>query len=261
MPTSGRPLIAFDGVSVRRGDGEALRGVSLALRSNESAAILGPNGAGKSTLIRTITRELYPTAGRVRLFGRDVWDVARLRRRLGVVSPDAQDLCVGPDTAMDIVVSGFFNSVGLWRNNIVTPSMRRRARRALVEIDAGGLADRPMTRLSLGEARRVMIARALVHRPSVLVLDEPTAGLDLQGAAYLRTAMRRLIRAGKTVILVTHHVEDIVAGINRVIFIKNGAVAADGPARRLLTPAPLSRLFGLPVSAENRGGGFRAWVK
>jgi iron complex transport system ATP-binding protein len=269
------PLIEFRDVSVYRGDHLALDRLSLTIHAGEHVAILGPNGCGKSTLIKTLTRELYPTTlhgpYRLRLMGRDTWDVTSLRAMLGIVTNDLVDACVrgrSSDldaatarrvTARDTVLSGFFSSIGIWRHHAVTPSMRRKADETLERLDLAHLADRPLDEVSSGEARRTVIGRALVHDPTALVLDEPTNSLDLGAVHDLRESIRALARSGTTLVMVTHHLPDIVPEIARVVLLDQGRLGADGPKAEVLASSRLSALFGVPVEVARRDGYYHAW--
>lgn len=252
------PLIEFRNVSIARGDKRALHSLNLSIASGEHVAILGPNGSGKSTLIKAITRELYPlqTDGpaSVRILGRELWNVFELRPHLGIVTNDLMQLCTRNYSAREIVLSGFFSSVGIWPNHEVTAAMEAKANEAIELMEIGGLAGRNVDELSSGEARRVLIARALVHSPEALVLDEPTASLDFRAVRELRETLRKITAAGTSMILVTHHLEDIIPEIDRVVILKDGRIVRDGAKKDVLTSEELSRLFDLPAEVLERGG-------
>jgi iron complex transport system ATP-binding protein len=244
-------LLEFRHVSVVRRGRRVLHDITFSIGAGENVAILGPNGSGKSTLMGLLTRELYPladgAASSLRILGRGRWDLFELRHRLGIVTPSLQAEFARSMTAREAVLSGFFGAVGLWRNHRVTAAQERAADRALSSVDASPLAGRLMDELSAGEARRVLIARALVHRPRALVLDEPTSSLDLRAASEFRAGLRKLARRGTRIILVTHELEDIIPEVARVILLKDGAVFRDGPRARVLAPRTLSALFGTAV--------------
>ncbi len=241
---------------VKPGFRPLLDDISIAIANGEHTAILGPNGSGKSTLIRLITRQYYPLARSddppVRIYGRERWNVAELRTLLGVVSPDAYQLALdgmthGRTIGIDMVLSGFFASIGLFAHHHVTAAMRQRAAEALDLVEASHLAGKPIAAMSTGEVRRIFIARALVHDPRALLLDEPTAGLDLLAMHRFLATIRRVAQHGKTIILVTHHVEEIIPEIGRVILLKEGRVFRDGPKAEVLTGATLSALYDAPI--------------
>ena len=254
------PLLEMDDVSVVRDGRPLLDDVSLAVRRGEHTAILGPNGSGKSTLVRLIARQLYPTPdaqgriGSIRIFGQALWDVFELRRRLGIVSPALQNDLAGeePLEAFDAVVSGFFASRGLWRQE-ATPTMRRDAEEALRRMGADHLAGRSLATLSTGEARRVLIARALVHRPEALLLDEPCGGLDPVARQDFLEALSAVARSGVTLVLVTHHVEEILPEIGHLVLMRAGRIAQRGERAQLLTGESLTQAFGRTMTVERRG--------
>lgn len=258
----GQPIIEFERVTVHRDGRAALEDVSFTIRAGEHTVILGPNGSGKSTLIKTLTRELYPRypeRSRLRLWGRETWHLFELRSLLGIVTNDLVDACRRPDTALEAVLSGFFSSIGIWPNYHVTPEMERRAMEALRFFDMDHLASRPMDEMSSGELRRAVFARALVHDPQALVLDEPTNSLDVRAQREVREAIARLARSGVTVILVTHHLPDIVPEIGRAILLKNGRIFYDGDKESALSPARLSALFDVEVCVAQAGGFYHMW--
>jgi iron complex transport system ATP-binding protein len=256
------PLLDFRHVTVLNGGKRGIHDVTLRITAGEHVAILGPNGSGKSTLIKTITRELYPlpTANHVcQLFGEDAWEVKELRKRLGIVSNDLQAWCARDITGFDLVLSGFFSSIGLWPAFVVTTDMVARARAVLEQLDAPHLGDRVLTEMSSGEARRLLIGRALVHDPVGLILDEPANSLDFRAAHEFREAVRRLARSGRTIVMVTHAIADVIPEIDRVVLLKEGGVVRDGPKGDVLTSASLSELFGLPLRVGESDGYFHIW--
>ncbi|MDO9108740.1 MAG: ATP-binding cassette domain-containing protein [Coriobacteriia bacterium] len=228
-------------------------------------AILGPNGSGKSTLIGLLTRDirpLAPQAGRpspVLMLGRERIDLLEARSFLGVVSFSLQETYDLSIPVIDTVLSGYFGSIGLYRHQHQTHKMRSHAEELLVTMGISHLATRTMSTLSTGEARRAIIARALVHDPQVLVLDEPCAGLDPGSAYHVRHALSQLARAGRGIVLVTHHVDDIVPEIDRVVMLKDGRVLRDGPVSEMLSDELIGELFGVPARLEIRDGWRRMW--
>ena len=256
------PLIELRNVSVMRGENIALRNLSLTIGAGEHVAILGPNGCGKSTLIKTITRECYPLANpasSVTIMGESVWDVVSLRSMMGIVSNDLMTQCTREITGFEIVLSGFFSSIGIWPNHHVTEKMRRKTADILRFLEAAHLADKPVEEMSSGEARRMVIGRALVHDPKALLLDEPSTSLDLFAQHELRENVRKLARAGIGIILVTHHLSDLIPEINRVILMNGGEIADDGAKEDVLTADSLGKLFGLKVELARRDGYYHLW--
>lgn len=251
-------LIEFENVHVQRENTMALRGVGFSVDAGEHVAILGPNGSGKSTLIKVITRECYPRypeASRVRIWGRESWGLFDLRALLGIVTNDLVETCTKPYPALETVLSGFFGSIGIWPNHHVTAEMERKAREALRFFDVEHLADRPLTELSSGEVRRAVFARALVHDPRALLLDEPSNSLDVRAQHEVREAMRKLAQAGVTIVLVTHHLPDIIPEIGRVIALKNGEIFCDGPKHEVLNDLRMTQLFDHEVAIDRTPAG------
>lgn len=256
------PLLELENVSIWRGLRPALDRVSLRIAQGEHTAILGPNGSGKSTLIKAITREeypRYPMESSLRILGRETWRVDELRNMLGIVTNDLVAACTQPYPAREIVLSGFFSAVGIWPWHVVTPEMEQAADDALAFVGLSALADRPMTEMSSGEVRRAVIARALAHRPKALILDEPSNSLDIVAFRELHTMMRRLATSGITIVLVTHHLPDIIPEIGRVICLKEGRVFRDGPKAEVLRPETLSELFGVALEVNAYDGHFVMW--
>ncbi len=238
----------------------ALRGVTFSIAAGEHAAILGPNGSGKSTLIKVITRECYPRypeASRVRIWGRETWGLFDLRALLGIVTNDLVDTCTKPYSALETALSGFFGSIGIWPNHHVTPQMEIKAREALNFFDVEQLANHPLTELSSGEVRRAVFARALVHDPRALLLDEPSNSLDIRAQHEVREAMRKLAQSGVSILLVTHHLPDIIPEIDRVIALKNGAIFCDGAKNEVLSNHKMTELFDYKTIIDYKNGFYR----
>jgi iron complex transport system ATP-binding protein len=254
------PVLELANATVVKDGRPILDGLTLTIAADEHTAILGPNGAGKSALVRLLTHEDRPLAPEegpppVRVFGSDHWDVFELRSQLGIVSSDLHHRFVfgnneGRVMADAAVLSGFFATQGILRYGAVSADMRRRAAEALERMGVSHLARRRLDEMSSGEARRVLLARALVTAPRALVLDEPTTGLDLVARHAFMERVRQIAREGTTLILITHHIEEIVPEIHRVILLRDGRVAAEGDKRSILTAARLSGLFDAPVAID-----------
>lgn len=267
------PLLRIHDATVRKGAGRSRRvldHLSLEIPQGEHTAILGPNGSGKTSLIKLITQEYRPLARSgqeptVQIFGRERWDVFELRRLMGIVSSDLHHTFTDGSVmrtlrGFDVVVSGFFASVGVQAHHTVTGQMRERGEEALRLMEALHLAEKPMQEMSTGEARRVLIARALVSDPPALLLDEPTAGLDMVARHRFLETLRRLARSGKTVIFVTHHLHEIIPEVERVVLLQDGRVYLDGPKHEILTARNLSAAFGAPLRVEANDSGYYTMV-
>jgi len=254
------PVLALENATVIKGGRPVLHGLRLSIAAGEHTAIVGPNGAGKSVLVGLLThdeRALVDEHGAVpvRVFGHDRWNVSELRPQLGVVSPALHHRFVsgnseGRITGFAAVVSAFLASHGILRYGEITAAMRARALQALAQVGAVHLADRQLHEMSSGEARRVMLARVLAPSPRALVLDEPTSGLDLAARHAFMEQVRAIARTGTTLVLITHHVEEIIPEIHRVLFLKHGRLVADGRREDMLTARRLSELFETPVVVD-----------
>jgi iron complex transport system ATP-binding protein len=251
------PLLALSHVTVMRGESAALQDVSLQVETGEHVCILGPNGCGKSTLIKTITRECYPLANdgsSIAILGRERWNIFELRSLLGIVSPDLLASCTNDATGRDVVLSGFFSSTRIFPHHAPNSELLERTDAALVRLGIAHLSERPVAQMSLGEAKRTLIARALVHKPQTLLFDEPSSALDIGAQIQLRDSMRALANSGLGILLVTHHIAEILPEITRVVLLREGRIVADGPKQDILTSERLSALFGADIEIARRDG-------
>ena len=266
--TEETPLLKMQGATVVRNGRRILDDLTLTIRQGEHTVILGPNGAGKSSLIRLITRQDYPLAHAngtppLLIFGESLWNVFQLRALLGIISEELQVSYIsrslpGRTRGLEVVLSGFFATYGVFAYQQVTETMRDRAYEALALMEATPLAEAFIETMSTGEARRLMIARALVSDPRALLLDEPTAGLDLPARQRFLETLQKIAQHGKTIILVTHRVEEIFPEINRVILLKQGRILLDGDKEKVLTSKHLSALFEAPITVHKHQGYYRA---
>lgn len=247
--------------TVYRGEIRVFTDLSFTLREGEHTVVLGPNGAGKSTLLKLLAGEVHPVPlpeTSVRLFGDDrpnVWDV---RKRMGIVSHDLQRDYGISAKGLDVILSGFYASNDTYDHQQFSDTQFMRAQEVMAELGIASLADRRFGHLSAGEQRRFLLGRALVHDPPVLVLDEPTSGLDLKACFQYLDLLRVQITKGKTVLLVTHHLHEIPPEIDRVIFLKEGKILADGPKQTLFTDDLVSRLFDQTITLVRANGWYQA---
>ena len=251
------PIIEMRQVSVARGAQPVLHQLNLRIEAGEHVAIMGPNGSGKSTLIKTITREIYPMqqdGSYMSLFGRESWDVSELRSLLGIVTNELAPFHSRPITGRDAVLSGFFSSIGLWRHQKIQPEMREKTRELMAWLEISHISDRIVNEMSSGELRRVMIARALVRDARALLLDEPSNSLDVSAQIELRQTLSKLAQSGIALLMITHHLPDVIPDIERVIFLRDGRIVGDGPKSKMLTPAGLSKLFGCAIKVIKQDG-------
>lgn len=257
------PVLELADATVVRGGTRVIDRVSLTIHAGEHTAILGPNGAGKSSLIRLLTLEDYPLADAdrqspLRWFGASRLTVADLRKRLGIVTGEldtafARHTRHGRVSGLEAVASGFFATQGLFAHQSVTDAMWRGAREALDRVDAARLGSKVLTEMSAGERRRVLIARALATDPDALLLDEPTTGLDLVARHHFMESIRRLAAGGTTILLVTHHVDEVIPEMDRVLLLKQGRIAYDGTPAEVLTSARVSEVYGAALLVERSG--------
>lgn len=255
---SPRPLLAVAGLTVQRDRAYLLREIGWRIERGEHWVILGPNGCGKTSLLKVLTGYLTPTDGAITVLGQEYGsnDWRDLRRQVGLVTSALSAQIPPAEGALDTVISGRYAQLDLWART--TAADRDAARRALRAVRAEGLAERPWLFLSQGERQRVLIARALVARPRLLILDEPCSGLDPVArrrflADVERTARRR---GGPGLILVTHHVEEITPAFSHVLLLRRGQVLAAGPKADVLTSRRLSAAFGAPLALRRAGAGY-----
>jgi iron complex transport system ATP-binding protein len=251
------PLLDLRKIRVMRGGKIVLDNFSLCIHADEHVAVLGPNGCGKSTLIKTITRDCYPVVragSSMSILGRKTWNVFELRSLLGIVSNDLMSSCTADASGLDVVLSGFFSSTRIFPNHAVDPKRRALAEAALAQLGVAHLAERAVEEMSSGEAKRLLIARALVHKPRALLFDEPCNSLDIRAQHSLRETMRSLANSGVGIILVTHEIQDIVPEIERVVLMSNGRIVADGRKEKILRAESLSEVFELRVELVRRDG-------
>ena len=239
-------LINIENASVMRSDFLALNRFSLKIEQGESLAILGPNGAGKSTFLKLINRELYPLVKsntKVEILGKEHFDLREYQSQVGLLSQDLQNSYEDNTPGLEVVISGFFSSISLWQHHDVLPKQIETAIKVMSQLHIDHLKDRLFGKLSTGQQRRLLLARALVHKPDTLILDEPTSGMDIKACFEYMDILRQLLTQGNAMVLVTHHLHEIPPEINRVVLIKNGQNIFDGSKQEALTKVRLSNLF------------------
>lgn len=250
-------IIEIRNATVYRGDTKVFEGFNLNIESGQSTAILGPNGSGKTTLLKLLSCELYPVVAKrsyVRVLGRDRWDVWELRNHLGIISSDLQNEYLGYVPGREVILSGYYSSIGTYRHQKFSREQYRQANNVLKELDIEELQDKTFATMSTGQQRRCLLGRALVNNPENLILDEPTSGLDLKATFQYLETVRRLIRQGRTVVLVTHHVHEIPPEIQRVVLLDRGKVVTAGPKVEILNDTALSELFDTPIHLVDANG-------
>lgn len=249
-------------VSVVRNGSHILRSVDLDIFKGENVAVIGPNGSGKTTLIKLLRGDIHPyydedSPATMRIFGQSRWNLFDVRGRMGVVSMDLQSMFRTDTKVHEVICSGFFNSLDVFRNHDVTDAMAMRVRDVAVQMGIDDLLPREIENLSLGEMRRALIARALVTNPDLLVLDEPMTGLDIVMKSKFRAMFDILIDAGVSIVMITHELTDIPESVRRIVMIKDGEVFADGDKASLLNDELVSELYGEPIKVECNRGAYR----
>ncbi|MFO7849935.1 MAG: ATP-binding cassette domain-containing protein [Spirochaetia bacterium] len=251
---------AYD-LTAYRGTTRVFDGLSISIEKRCNTAILGPNGSGKTTLLKLISREIHPVvkdSSRLRIFGKELYNVWNLRSRLGIVSHDLQQRYLEGALGINVLLSGYYAGNDISWHMEFTGEQRNRALEVMESLGISHLMERPFGEMSTGQQRRCLLGRALIHDPEALLLDEPTEGLDVQASFKYFETIRELMGRGKTVVLVTHHIHEILPEIKRVILLKEGAVAADGEKDEILTSARLSSLFEYPLRVLKHNGYFQA---
>mgnify|MGYP001202633108 CR=1 FL=1 len=251
-------IVRIEGLEIHRGDKKILRGVDWTIRTGEHWVVLGPNGCGKTSLLKALTGYLTPTRGEIQLLGETFGetDWRELRKRTGLASSSIAQMISPEDSALEIVMGGAFSMIGCWGR--IPPKVQASARSWLRRCEAAELAEHPWLFLSQGERQRVLIARALVARPALLLLDEPCAGLDPVARGHFLQFLSRLAAGSRTpsILLITHHVEEILPFYTHALLLSQGRVVQSGTVKTVLTSASLTAAFREPVKIQAHRGGY-----
>jgi len=261
--------VVADQVNVIRGTTHILRGVTCTIPAGKCTAILGPNGCGKTTFMRTLTGQMFISSGTVRVLGETIGrtDIRSLRRRIAVVNPTADHgqahlsgaVVDAELSAHEAVMTGFFGTIGLYDQP--STDQDHHADSLLTQVGLSHRRDLRFALLSTGEQRRCLIARALAHVPELLILDEPTAGLDLAGREQVLATIDMTLQAPQppAVLMITHHVEELSPHTDRVLLMREGNITASGTPDQVITPESLTKTFGCKVFVKKLHGRF--WVE
>ncbi|HPS52035.1 MAG TPA: ATP-binding cassette domain-containing protein [Phycisphaerae bacterium] len=258
--------IKLEGVCLSRGGVEILHDIAWEVLAGQRWVLLGPNGSGKTSMLEVITGYEWPNVGRVTLLDERLGevDIHTHRRRIGLASTGIDHFIKKHQTALQIVLSGFFDSTGLFDS----PTTRQihTAQTMLDMLGCGYLASRRFSLLSLGEQRKVLIARSLVYSPEMLILDEPCAGLDIAAREFVLKTIAELAGNGhsaalSSIIYVTHHIDEILPCFTHILAIKSGGIVAAGPIRQTLTSDLMTELYGIPIEVGYFGGRYTARVR
>lgn len=257
-------LFEYRNATIWRGSSCVFEHLNLSIAQNERVAILGPNGCGKTTLLKTMSREIYPASvsdSSMTILGKENWNVWELRKRIGIVSNDLQTRYTPTTSAIEVVVSGFHSSIGVHGHlaERVSREQVAKARSTLHDLGIGEYGDRQLRHMSTGQQRRCLLARALVHDPDTLLLDEPTAGLDFAASFDYLHRIRELAKCGRNLIIATHHLNEIPPEVDRVVLLKGGKVVADGSKSTVLTETQLSNVYDTAIRVAEIDGYYLAY--
>ena len=258
------PLIDIRNATIYRGETRVFENLNLTLEQREPTAILGPNGSGKTTLLKVINRELYPVHHEnswVRILGQEHWNVWTLRAQIGIVSHDLQTRYPDTTSGLSVVLSGYLSSIGIHGSlaNRIEREQIERALQIMRELGIESFARTPLGKMSTGQQHRCLLARALVHDPHTLILDEPTAGLDLAASFDYVRRIKKLAAEGRNIVLVTHLLNEIPPDIDRIILLRQGEIMADGPKHEVLIEENLAKTYDTDIRVTNIDGYYLAY--
>jgi len=261
---SDAPLIDIRNATIYRGSTRVFDNFSLTIEQHEQVAILGPNGSGKTTLLKVVNREIYPVfkdGSWVRILGQSRWNVWQLRSHIGVVSHDLQTRYRNTISGLDVVLSGFLSSVGIHGilAGRISEAQKYAAQQVMRDLGVESLANTPLGNMSTGQQRRCLLGRALVHNPDTLILDEPTAGLDLTASFDYLARIRDFVSKGKNIVLATHLLNEIPPDIERIVLLREGSIVADGPKDEVLTEENMLTTYGTPIKLARVDGYYLAY--
>lgn len=248
-------IIDFKHVNVAYEELNVLHDINLSIKEGEHTVILGANGSGKSTLVKLFSNDLYPRFSKEttkEVFGKKCWDIWELKKHLGIITNDLHYEFTqrsGNMRGFDVIISGFYSSFLLYEHQDFTPVHVKKVQEILAFLKIEHLSEKTLAHMSTGEIRKCIIARALVHDPEAMILDEPTVGLDIKAQINFVEMMREISKQ-RTIILITHHLEEIFDEISKVILIKDGTIYKQGKKEELLNDENLSFVFDLPLHVE-----------
>jgi len=252
-------IIHFEHVNVAYDEHDVLHDINLSIKEGQHTVILGGNGSGKSTLLKLFSNDLYPRFSETttkEVFGKKVWDIWELKKHLGIITNDLhyQFSERAPNlNAFEVILSGFYSSFHIYEHQEFSPLHVKKVEEVLDFLAIRHLRDKRISEMSTGELRKCIIARSLVHEPKAMILDEPTVGLDIKAQLNFIEMIRK-IAAHRTIILVTHHLEEIFEEVSHVVLIKEGRILAQGKKEELLSDTLLSKVFDLPLHVKCEKG-------
>lgn len=228
--------------------------LNLQVAQGENVAIIGANGSGKSSLLGLLQGDLHPIVkpdSYVKILGQTAINIWEYRRKIGIVSHNLQREYRDDVLGSDVILSGFYASIGVWEHQVYSDEQRQQVTVIAKQLGIEHLMQRYFCQLSTGEKRRFILARALIHQPNTLVFDEPSSGLDIVARQHYLAIIEKLMSDGKQMIIVTHHINEIPEGIQRVIMMKDNKIMDDGDKQQMLTSKKLSQLFGVELTVSN----------
>jgi iron complex transport system ATP-binding protein len=255
-------LISIKNASVRANGTKILDNVTFEVNKGEHIAVLGPNGAGKSTLFNVICMETHPLwSEELKLvrFGEERISKEVLRQKMGIVSKELLGICSSSYIARDIIAGGLLSSIGLDFHHHLSSSMWDKVDKTISRYDCSSIQSKRMRDLSTGEAQKVLLARALVLEPELVLLDEAANGLDFPSRSIYRDTLNTISEEGKTIVLITHDLSQILPVINKIVFMSDGKIVDCGNKEQMLTEKNLSALYGREVYLDKRNGLYSAW--
>jgi iron complex transport system ATP-binding protein len=257
-------IIEIYNASVIKDDCTLLDSISLVINIGEHAAVIGPNGSGKTSLLKLITKDYYPIFNEgksyIKIFKKTNLSIFELRSKIGILSDNPQNAynrkCIG----RNVILSGFFGSIGIYSYQKITEKMHQKVDEILDFLEIKDLSHKRLDQMSSGEANRFLVGRALVNDPDVLILDEPTSNLDIKSANIFLSYIQKIAKKGKTIIMVTHNLGDIIPEIERVIMMKNGRIFKDGKKEDILISENMSILFDSKIEVINNKQYYNAYL-
>ena len=262
---NGNLIVEIFNASVIKNDYTLLDSITLKIGNGEHAAVIGPNGSGKTSLLKLITKDYYPVYNGdnsfIKVFDKKNIPIFELRSRIGILSDNLQNTYNRRCNGKNVILSGFFGSIGIHEYQEITPDMINKTEETLDFLEINELAHKKLEEMSSGEINRFLVGRALVNEPEVLILDEPTCNLDLKSADIFLSYIRKIAKKGKTIIMVTHNLHDIIPEMDRIIMMKNGKIFKDGQKESLLTSDNMSGLFDSKIKVIHSNKYFTAYLK
>lgn len=258
-------IVEIFNTSVIKNNYTLLDSISLIIKKGEHSAIIGPNGSGKTSLLKLIIKDYYPVFNGnnsyVKIFEKTNLNIFQLRKKIGIISDNLQNTynlrCIG----RNVILSGFFGSVGIYEYQKITDKMIQKTEEILDFLEIRNISNKKLEEMSSGEVNRFFVGRALVNDPEVLILDEPTTNLDIKSTDIFLSYIQRIAKKGKSIIMVTHNLHDIIPEIERVIMMKNGKIFKNGRKEDLLTSENMSGLFDCRINVINNKENYIAYLE